>query len=53
MCRLITASPANELAVDEVPLKHVHVKDVQIKRVCFDTVEFAVCTDFGLPLIEI
>ena len=51
--RLTTTSPPNELAIDEVPLKHIHVEDMQIKGVCFDTVKFAVCADFRLPLIEI
>ena len=47
------SSPANELAVNEVPLKDIHVEDVQVERVSLHTVQLAVCTHLGLPLVEV
>lgn len=46
-------SPSNELAVDKVPLKHIHIKDVKIQTVCFNTVELSITADLWLSLVEV
>ena len=47
-------SPADEFAVDEVPLESLHVEDVQVQRVRLHAVELAVGrADLGLPLVEV
>ena len=47
------SSPADKLSVDEVPLEDIHVEDVQVERVGLHAVELAICTHFGLTLIEV
>lgn len=47
------SSPADELAVDKIPLENVHIEDVKVKGIGFDTIEFAITADLWLPLIEV
>ena len=47
------SSPADELAINEVPLEDVHVENVQVQGVRLDAVQFAVSSNLGLSLIEV
>jgi hypothetical protein len=47
-------SPSYELSVDEIPFESLHVKDVQVKRVSFDAVQFSVCGAYlRLSLVKV
>ena len=49
----MTESPTNKLAVYEIPLKSLHVKDVQVKRVSLHTVQLAISSNLWLSLIKV
>lgn len=46
-------SPADEFAVDKVPLKDAHVKDMKVEAIGLNAVELSVSTHLGLPLVEV
>ena len=46
-------SPANEFAVDEVPLEDIHVEDVEVEGVRFNAIQLAIGADLGLALVEV
>ena len=50
---MLLRSPADELSINEVPLEHVHVEDVEVKWICLDAVELSISTDLRLPLVEV
>ena len=46
-------SPADVLAVDEVPLERLQVEYMQVERVRLDTVQLAIASLLRLPLVEV
>jgi hypothetical protein len=51
---MIKISPTDKFTINEIPLESLHVEDMQVERVCFNTVKFAICCpNFRLSLIKV
>ena len=46
-------SPANEFSVYKVPFEDIHVEDVQVERVGFNAVKFAITSHLWLSLVKV